>query len=136
MDLIDDEHLVAIAHRCDRQRFDDDLTDRVDAGVGGPVDFHHVHIAAFGDLAAGVTLATGVGGGPVDAIECTGQNARRGGFADPARPGKNERLCEATRGDGIAKRVDDTTLADHILKPLRAPFSSESDMGHEWGQNQ
>ena len=34
VDFVDDENLVAVAHRRDRERLDDDLADGVDAGVG------------------------------------------------------------------------------------------------------
>ena len=57
MDFVDDEDLVAVAHRRDRERLDDDLADGVDAGVGRAVDLEDVDVAALGNFRARVALA-------------------------------------------------------------------------------
>ena len=61
VDLVDDEHLVAVAHRRDRQAGDHHLADVVDAGVAGGVDLEHVDVAPLRDLDAGVALAARIG---------------------------------------------------------------------------
>ena len=60
VDFVDDEDLVAVADRRDRQALDDHFAHVVDAGVRGGVDLEHVDVAAFGDLDAGVADAARV----------------------------------------------------------------------------
>ena len=64
MDFVDDENLVAVADRHDAEAGDDHFADVVDAGVGRRVDLEDVHVAAFGDLDAGVADAAGISGRP------------------------------------------------------------------------
>ena len=54
VDFVDDEDLVAIADRRDRQPGDDDLADVVDPGVAGGVDLEDVDVAPLRDLDARV----------------------------------------------------------------------------------
>ena len=92
--FVDDEDLVAVAHRRDAERLDDDLADLVDAGVGGAVDLEHVHVAAVGDLDARVAHAARLGRRAVLAVERPRQDARRRRLADAARAREDERLRE------------------------------------------
>ena len=62
VDFVDDEDLVAVADRRDAEAGDDDVADLVDLGVGGGVDLEDVHVAALGDLDAGVADAARIGG--------------------------------------------------------------------------
>ncbi len=90
--LVDDEHLVAVADRRDRQAFDDHLAHVVDAGVRGRVDLEHVDVAPLGDLDAGFADAAWLRRRPVDAVERPRKDARRRRLAAAARAGKHERL--------------------------------------------
>ena len=102
MHLVDDEHLVAVADRRDRQALDDDLADVVDAGMGGGVDLEDVDVAALGDLDAGVTLAARVGRRPLDAVQRPGEDARAGRLAAAARAGEHERVGDALALERVA----------------------------------
>ena len=61
VDFVDDEDLVAVADRRDRQPGDHHLADVVDAGVAGRVDLEHVDVAPLRDLDARVALAARLG---------------------------------------------------------------------------
>ena len=90
--FVDDEDLVAVADRGNRQPGDDDFADVVDAGVAGGVDLEHVHVAALCDLDARVALTAGTDGRPVDAVERPRQDARGRRLAGAALAGKHERM--------------------------------------------
>ena len=104
VDLVDDEDLVAVAHRHDAEAGDDHLADVVDAGVGRGVDLEHVHVAPFRDLDAGVALAARIGGRPLLAVQRPRQDPRRRRLADAARAGEDERLREPAAGERVAQR--------------------------------
>ena len=125
MDFVDDEDLVAIAHRRNRQRLDDDLANGVDAGVGGAVNLEDVHVAAFGDFAAGIAVAARLAGRPVHAVERARHDARGRRLPHAARAREDERLREPARRDGVLQRVDDAALADDVFEPLRTPFARQ-----------
>ena len=128
--FVDDEDLVAVAHRRHAEAGDDDLADLVDLRVGGGVDLEHVHVAPFGDLDAGVADAAGIGGRALFAVEAPRQDARRGGLADAARAGEHEGLGDAAAGDGVAQRLRDGALADHVFEALGPPLPGENLVRH------
>ena len=99
-----------------RQARDDDLADVVDARVRGRVDLEHVHVAAVGDLAAGVADAARVGRRPVHAVQHPRQDPRRRRLADAARAGEHERLGDPAARDGVAERLGDGALADDFAR--------------------
>ena len=126
MDLVDDEDLVAVADRHHAEAGDDDLADLVDLRVGRGVDLEHVHVAPLGNLDAGVARAAGVRRRALFTVEAAREDARGRRLADPAGAGKYERLRDAFGRDRVAQRLRDATLADHVVKPLRAPFAGEN----------
>ena len=130
MDFIDDEDLVAVADRRHAEAFDDDLADLVDLGVGSGVDLDDVHVAPLRDFDARVTGAAGIRGRPGDAVQAAGEDARGGRLADPARPGKDERLRNPLCRDGVAERLRDTALPDDLIELLRAPLPRENLICH------
>ncbi len=125
MDFVDDEDLVAVAGGRDAEAGDDNLADLVDLGVGRGVDLEHVHVAPLGDFDAGVADAAGVRGRPLVAVQSACEDAGGRRLADAARAGKHERLGDAPGGDGVAQRLRDAALADHVLEPLRTPFARQ-----------
>ena len=130
MHLVDDEHLVAVADRRDREAFDDDLTDVVDTGVGRRIDFQHVDVAALSDLDAGVAHPARIGRRPLHAVERAGQDAGGGGLAAAARAGEHERLGDAPALEGVAQRLGHGLLAEHVLEALGPPLAGENLVGH------
>ena len=130
MDFVDDEDLVAIAHRHDREAGDDHLADVVDAGVGRRIDLQDVDVPSFGDLDARVALAAGLRRRPVDAVQRSRQDAGGGRLADAPGPAEHERLRETAARQRIAQRPRDRLLSDHIVEPLRPPFAGEDLVGH------
>jgi hypothetical protein len=130
MNLVDDEHLVAIAHREDAQAGDDHLADVVDLGVRGGVDLQDVHVAAVGDLHAGLADAARISGRSLDAVQRAGENPRGGRFADAARPGEHERLGEPAALERVAQRARHRLLSDHVVELLRPPFARDDLVGH------
>ena len=130
MDLVDDEDLVAVSHRRDRQAGDDHLADVVDLRVRRRVDLEHVHVAAFGDLDARVAVAARIGRRPVHAVQRPRQNPRRRRLADAARPGKHERLREPAALQRVAERARDRLLADDVGELLRPPLARDDLVRH------
>ena len=144
--LVEDDDLVA--------RFGGPIGDRrqdvahlVDLGVRGRVIFQHVHMAAFGNGAAGAAFTAGFdrgAGGPggADAVQPLGDDARRRGLADPAHAGHHEGMGDPVRLEGIAQGAHHRLLPDQVGKGLRPVFPGKyligGGFGHAglgWGRN-
>ena len=130
VDFVDDEDLVAIADRGNRQAFDNHLADVVDAGVGRGVDFEHVDVAAFGNLDARVAHAAGLGRRPLHAAQRPRQDARRRRLAAAARARQHERLRDPLALERVLEGARDRLLSEHILELLRPPLAGEDLIGH------
>ena len=131
VDLVDEEHLVAVAHRRDRQALDDHLAHVVDPGVGRGVDLEHVDVAALGDLDAGVADPARGRGRTLDAVQGAGQDPGGGGLAAAARPGEDEGLGDAPALEGVAQGPGHGRLTQHVVERLGPPLSRERLVGHE-----
>ena len=94
--------------------------------VRGGVDLEHVDVAALGNLAAGVAFAARIGRRALHAVQRARQNARGGGLADAARPGKHERLRDPPARDRVPQRARHRRLADDVVELLRAPLAGEN----------
>ena len=125
VDFVDDEDLVAVAHRHDAEAGDDDLADVVDAGVRGGVDLEDVDVASLGDFDARIARAARIGRRPVHAAQRARQNPRRRRLADAARTGEHERLREPAAGERVAQRARHRLLSDDVIELLRPPFSRD-----------
>ena len=130
VDFVDDEDLVAIADRRDRQAFDDHLADVVDAGVRGGVDFQHVDVTAFGNLDTRVAHAARVGRRALRAAERPRQDARGRRLATATRARQHERLGDAFALERVLEGARDRLLPEHILELLRTPLAGENLVGH------
>ncbi len=130
MDLVDDEDLVAVADRRDRQPLDDHLAHVVDAGVRRRVDFKDVDVPAFGDLDARIAHAARLGRGPLHAAQRARQDARRRGLAAAPRPRKHERLRDALALQRVLQRARDRVLAENVFEFLRAPLPRQHLVCH------
>jgi hypothetical protein len=131
VDLVDEEHLVAVAHRRNRQALDDHLAHVVDAGVGGGIDLEHVDVTTFGDLDARVAHAARRRRRPVDAVQRPGEDAGGGGLAAAARPGEDKGLGDALALQGVAQGAGDGLLAQDVVERLGPPLPRERLVGHE-----
>ena len=130
MDLVDDEDLVAVAHRRNRQTGDHDLADVVDTGVAGGVDLEHVDIAPLRDLDAGVAFAARIRRRPLHAVQRLGEDAGGGGLAAAARTREHEGLSDPAAGQRVAQRTRHRLLSDDIVEPLWSPFAGKNLVGH------
>ena len=128
--FVDDEDLVAVANRHDRQAGNDDVSDVVDAGMGGGVDFQDVDVAAFGNLDARVTLAAWIGSGSFRAVQGARQYPRGRRLPDTSGAGKDERLRQPPADQRVTQRTCDRLLSNDIVEPLRTPFARENLVGH------
>src|SRR5437588_758795 len=81
--FIIDEDAVAVARRL-KLRCVAQLADVVDARVGRGIDLAHIHVDAFGDLAADRALVARLGGWTFDAVQRFRQDARRSRLANAA----------------------------------------------------
>jgi hypothetical protein len=70
------------------------LTHVLHPGAGGSIYFHHVDEAAFVNIHATGTLATGPGSDPGLTVQAFGQDTRNGGLADPACAGEKESMVD------------------------------------------
>ena len=130
MHFVDDEHLVAVPHRHERQAVDDHVADVLHAGVSGGVDLEHVDVASFGDLPARIADPARIGGRPVRAAQRARQDAGRRGLAHTARAGKHEGLRNPLGRNRVLQRARHRRLADDIVELLRAPLAGEDLVGH------
>ena len=119
MHFVDDEDLVAVANRENRQAGNDDVSNVVDPGMGGGVDFQDVDVSAFRNLDARVTLAAWIGSGSFCAVQGARQYPRRRRLTDTAGSGKDERLRQPPADQRVTQRTCDRLLSNDIVEPLR-----------------
>ena len=81
------------------------------------------------DFDATGALAAGLVGGPVDAIQAAGQDARNGRLAGPALAGKDVAVRDAVLPDGIGERRPDVFLSDQLGEGL-GPVLAGDDLVH------
>ena len=119
--LVDDEDLVAVAHRREGGALAQ-VTRVVDAAVRGRVDFDDVERAgaAGGQLAARFALSAGGVCGALRAVQAARQDARRRGLAASARPREQVRVRHAIRAQRRLERLRHVFLADHLVKGVGA----------------
>ncbi len=130
VDLVDDEHLVAVPHRHDREAVDDHFTDVVDAGVRGGVDLEDVDVAPVGNFLTGIAGPARIGCRTVQAVQCPRENARGGGLPDAPRPGEDKCLSQTPARQSVPKRSCHRLLPDDIVELLRPPLASDDLVGH------
>src|SRR5262249_27029633 len=93
----------------------DEVAHRVDASVRRRVELDEVVELARRDGEAVLALQTGLAvGAEVEAVERLGEQARGGGLASAAWPGKEVAVPDATFRDRVAKRRRDVILADEL----------------------
>ena len=92
-------------------------------GVGGGVDFDHVHIGFICNGLAGGALAAGFAVNGVEAVHRLGKDTRRGSLADPA--GTHEKVCvgDPAGHDGVFQGAGKVFLPHHVGELLRSPLS-------------
>lgn len=129
MDLVDDDHLVAITRGAVFEALGQ-LADLLDLGVGGGIHLDDIHVGATGDLAADNALVAGTGGETFLAIQGLGQHAGHARLADTTDAGEEIGLGDTAFAQGVAQRDDDRLLADHAGEILRAPLAGENLIGH------
>jgi hypothetical protein len=134
VDLVDDEHLVAVSHRHDAEARDDHLAHVVDLRVGGGVDFEDVDVASLGNLDTGVTRAAGIARRPLHAVQRSRQDAGRRRLAHAARPREDERLSESAARERITQRTRHRLLPDDIVEALRPPLPRDYLVSHRNGE--
>ena len=84
MDFVYDDNLVSGRSR-KKTDFFLELTDFLDAAVGGAVDFMQVECCSPHDIKAGTAMITGNTAGPVLAVDGLGHDPGEGGFAHSAK---------------------------------------------------
>ena len=119
--LVDDEDLVAVAHRREGGALAQ-VAGIVDAAVRGRVNLDDVERAgaAGGQLTARFALAARGVRGALRAVQAARKDARRGGLAASARPGEQVRVRHAIRAQRRLERLRHVFLADHLIKGVGA----------------
>ena len=128
--LVDDEDLVAVAHRREGGALTQ-VTRIVDAAMRGRVDLDDIERtwAAGGQLAARFALAARGVRGALRAVQAAREDARRRGLAASARPGEQVRVRHAIRAQRRLERLRHVFLADHLVKGVGAIPAIQSS-GH------
>ena len=106
----------------------------VDLGAAGGVNLKDIHVAVFGDGAAGLALAARINGGATvaawaDAVERPGDDACRRCLADAANAGQDESVGQPSRGEGVGKGADHGLLADQLVEGGGPVFAGEDAVG-------
>ena len=116
--LVDDVDLLAPLHRSGRGLLAQ-FAGVLNSAVRGCVDLDHVQVGALTDRNALRAHPTGLGRGPVLAIDHLGQDPRGGGLARAARAAEQERVVKSTFADGARERPNDVLLPQHVGRSLR-----------------
>ena len=122
MRLVNDDDLVAVSRRGVADGLPQ-LAYRINAPVGGGVNFDHIHGASRRDFLAGIAFTTRLRRRASVAVQSLGQQPRDRGFPDAALAGKDVAVSDAVQADGILESDSDVPLTDDLSKALWAPRS-------------
>ena len=130
--LIDHEDLVATQRWLVGGPLDQ-VSNLVNAAVGGRIELDVVNVAVGVDVGAGCAHAAGAGGdtaSPVRprAVQTLGQYAGNGGLADAAGTGEEVGVVKPTLVQGIRQRTNHMILARHLREVSRAVFPRQHDI--------
>ena len=119
--LVDDEDLVAVAHRREGGALAQ-VTRVIDAAVRGRVDLDDVERtgAAGGQLAAGFALTARGIRGTLRTVQTARQDARGRCLAASARPREQVRVRDAIRAQRRLQRLRHVLLPDHLVEGVGA----------------
>ncbi len=129
MHLVDEVHLVATASRRVLRVFNQ-VSDIIHAGMRGRVQFNQVDETPDRDILTGAAFAARGRCDPGFAVETARQNARNGGFADAAGPGKQIRVMQPVVVQGMHQCFADMLLPHHFVEGGRTEFAVENFMSH------
>src|SRR5579871_3279880 len=135
MDFIDDVDFVARAAGTILDILAN-LADLIDPAIACAIDFEDVDVFAGSDALANLAGITRSGRRPAHTVEGLGQDPRRGGLADAARPGKQVGVGDTVTFECVHQGLSHWFLPDQVRKLLRsiAPGqnrSEESRVGKE-----
>ena len=117
------------------------LAHLVDLGAAGRVQFQHVHVPAFDDRPVVQALLGQIDAGAMDGggliVERAGQQARRGGLADPPDAGQHEGMGDPAGRERVAQGAHHRFLPDQVLKGARPVLARQHriggrDFGSRW----
>ena len=137
MHFVDDIDLIPRRRRAVMHGIND-FTHVIHAGARCCIHFHHVHMTAFGNGAAGIAFAARFGRGAActirpDTVQPLGNDPRRGGFARSTNARHHERMRNPVRREGVFQRAHHRLLADQIGKGFGAVFAGKHLIGGRGG---
>ena len=100
------------------------------AVVARAVDLHHVERAALGDFPAARIVFVVFHLGTARAVQALGEDAGDGRLARAARAAEEVGMGDAPGRDGMAERVRDVLLPDHVGETLRAILARDDLVRH------
>ena len=124
MDFVDDVDLELGPHGANAD-IGAKGADVIDAAVGGAVDFEDIDVITGRDTLADFAFVAGNAVDDIWAIECFGEDAGGGSFADTAGAGEHVGVCHAAGADGISEGAGDMFLADDFVEGLRSEAAGE-----------
>lgn len=124
MHFIDDVYLETCAGWRIQRAFQQ-LAHVVDLRVRRGIQFDQVDETAAVDFLAGAAFAARGGSDAGQAIQRFGKDACDGGFAHPARSGKQIGMVQAILRERVAERLDDMLLPRQLREVFRTPFARE-----------
>ena len=130
VDLVDDEHLVAVADRQDVEPRDDHLADVVHLRVRGGVDLEGVDVTPLGDLDAGIAGAARLSRRALHAVQRARQDAGRRRLADATRSREDEGLRETAARQRVPQGARHRLLPDDVVEALGPPLARQDLVGH------
>ena len=104
--------------------------DLIDASITRAINLEHIQRATPGNLGTTFVVVLKIHHWPIGCIEALGKNAGNGGLTRAPWPGKEVRMGDSPRSDGIGQRSGDVLLPHHVGKTLRSIFSRYDLIGH------
>ncbi len=99
------------------------LSNIINAGVGGPVNFNDVDRVTLSNIHAIDTGIAGSAGRATLTIKGLGQNTGNRCFSDAPGSGKEKGMRDPFGGNGIHQSLHHMTLSDHVIERGGAVFS-------------
>ena len=129
VNLVDEVHLVSATRRRILHVLEQ-LARVVDLGARSRVHFEQIDEPAGVDVLAGRAMAAGLRGHTFFTVQRLCEDPGYGRLADTTCAGKQKRMVNPARVEGIGQRLPDVVLSDQFLEAAWPPFAGEYEVAH------